>query len=106
MKPALECASLLPLSFAGSLLPAARGTNSRRKSGGEPPRSKEVKDLVARHAEGAVFFGGRSIPVVCEGGGDIASGLGPSFMREFRDRSFPSKWGFRGSRATETFCLL
>jgi len=37
----LECGSLLPLSLAGSLLPAAPRASSRRKSGSKLPLSKK-----------------------------------------------------------------
>jgi uncharacterized DUF497 family protein len=40
------------------------------------------------------------------GGGDIASELGPSFGREFRDRSFSPNWGTSGGRPIGTFCPL
>ena len=38
----LECGSELPLSLAGSLLPAAAGASSRRKSG--PPRRTALQE--------------------------------------------------------------
>jgi hypothetical protein len=39
-RSALECGSLLPLSFAGSLLQAAPQASSRQKSGSKLPHSK------------------------------------------------------------------
>jgi hypothetical protein len=48
VKPALECGSLLPLSFAGSLPPAAPRASSRRKSGSpsvDGPHSKDVEGI-------------------------------------------------------------
>ena len=39
---ALECGSLLPLSFSGSLLPGAARASSSRKSGSKLPHSKAL----------------------------------------------------------------
>jgi hypothetical protein len=40
---ALECGSLLPLSFAGSLLPTAARASSSHKSGSKLPHSKALQ---------------------------------------------------------------
>src|SRR5208337_5159494 len=44
---ALECGSLLPLSFAGSLLPAGVRASSKAKSGSKLPHSKGIPGTIS-----------------------------------------------------------
>jgi hypothetical protein len=54
-----------------------------------PTTGRMLKTLLACESEeSAILTGGRRIPAVHMGGGDIASGFEGSFTREFRDRSF------------------